>query len=152
MTGVSQQGDVLLCQTEDDGDIAIQDGLFAMTPGLETMAYLCLFGGNREDDGNTDNPLQWWANFTEPDVARQYRSETQHLLQGLPATTGNLQRLKAAVERDLAVLVSEQIASSVEVSVSIPQLNWVRIAVLIKNDDSDDTQLEFNLNWKANFV
>ena len=48
---MNQHGDVLLYHTPDGGEIEMVNGLVTMSGGLETMAYLCLFGGNEEDDG-----------------------------------------------------------------------------------------------------
>ena len=46
-----QQGDVLLFQTIDDGNVEVINGIITMSGGLDTAAYLSLFGGNEEDDG-----------------------------------------------------------------------------------------------------
>ena len=57
-------GDVILRQTQNDGDICVTGGLVAMDGGLSTAAYLSLFGGNFSDDGSQDNPSTWWGNQT----------------------------------------------------------------------------------------
>jgi hypothetical protein len=134
-----QQGDVLLFQTKDDGEINITDGLIEMSSGLETAAYLSLFGGNEDDDGSDENTHNWWGNLSETEPEAQYRSQTQHLLQSLPATTGNLLRIQDAAEKDLAWL-----SSSVSVVVTMPGLNKVKLTIQI-----DQVQLEFEENWRA---
>ena len=103
----NQQGDVKLFQTDNEGDITVRDGVVEMGGGLETAAYLSLFGGNEDDDGLADNPKTWWGNLDEIDPAKQYRSETQNLLRGIPATSGNLRRIEDAASRDLAWFISE---------------------------------------------
>lgn len=138
-----QQGDVLLYQTNDDGDIDVVDGLVRMTGGLDTACYLSLFGGNEQDDGIDQNPLQWWGNVGETESARKQRSETQHLLRSIPATTNNLQRIRKAVERDLAWLSSEGVARELVVTVSMPAVNKIGI-----NIDVDGFGMEFVENWK----
>ena len=90
---MTQQGDVSLRQTDDGGEITVVNGVVEMSGGLETAVYLSLFGGNEDDDGRADNPQTWWGNLAENEPERQYRSETQHLLQALPATTGTLIRV-----------------------------------------------------------
>jgi len=60
---MSQQGDVKLFQTTDDGDIYVVNGIVEMSGGLETSAYLSLFGGNEDDDGSDGSPFSWWANL-----------------------------------------------------------------------------------------
>jgi phage gp46-like protein len=143
-----QQGDVLLFQTDDDGEINVVNGIVEMSGGLETAAYLSLFGGNEDDDGSDDNALTWWANLDEVDPVRQYRSETQNLLQSIPATTGNLRRIEDAANRDLSWFVEQSIASSLTVEASIPSVNRVKITVNIEAVGEEST-FEFVENWKA---
>ena len=145
---MTQQGDVLLFQTNDDGDINVENGLVEMSGGLETMAYLCLFGGNEDDDGLSENGLTYWGNLDEIDPAMQYRSETQHLLQAIPATTGNLRRIEDAANRDLNVFIEKKIASSVTVVATIPGLNKIKIVINI-DALGDESSFEFVENWKV---
>ena len=143
-----QQGDVLLFQTDNDGEITVTDGIVEMSGGLETAAYLSLFGGNEDDDGLSDNGNTWWGNLDEPDPAMQYRSETQNLLQGIPATTGNLRRIEDAAQRDLQWFLDEKIASSISVVVTIPELNRIKITVNIEAQ-GEEFNFEFVENWKV---
>lgn len=143
---MSQQGDIKLFQTNDGGNITVENGIIEMSGGLETMAYLCMFGGNEDDDGRDNNSFIWWGNIDEPDQARKYRSETQHLLQSIPATTGNLQRVKDAINRDLSVFISEKIASSVDIFISIPALNRIKIIINIIADGVESS-FEYVENW-----
>ena len=138
-----QQGDVLLFQTNDNGDVAIENGVVRMSGGLETMAYLCLFGGNKDDDGSQNNPQQWWGNLAE-EPARQYRSETQFLLRSIPAIPANLRRIEQAASRDLSVFTEQNIADEVSVEASIPALNRVALAVQIDNET-----FKYIENWRA---
>jgi phage gp46-like protein len=145
----NQQGDVKLFQTDNDGEINVRDGLVQMGGGLETAAFLSLFGGNEDDDGLAGNNKTWWGNLDEIDPARQYRSETQNLLRAIPATSGNLRRIEDAAARDLAWFIAERVASSVSVSASIPGVNRIKLTVDIEAD-GDESRFEFVENWKAN--
>jgi len=145
---MAQQGDVLLFQTVDDGEITVENGLVEMSGGLETPAYLSLYGGNEDDDGSDDNPFTWWGNLDEFDTVRQYRSETQNLLQSLPATTNNLRRIEDAAGRDLAWFTELNVASSVSVSATMPALNRLKLVIQIEADGIEST-FEFVENWKA---
>lgn len=140
-----QQGDVLLEQTTDGGETEVLNGLVTMSGGLETAAYLSLFGGNEDDAGGSDTALSWWGNLMETETAPQYRSETQNIIDGLPLSTSNLLRLEKAVGRDLAWLVSEGAASSVSVSASLLSVKSVQITVTIDGD----TSLTYVENWNA---
>lgn len=143
-----QQGDARLFQTDDGGDIQVEDGLVAMDGGLETTVYLSLFGGNEDDDGRPDNPLTWWGNIDEELPERKYRSETQHLLRALPATSGNLRRIEDAVTRDLAWMLPSGVASSLSASASVTGLNRVKITINIEAVGIP-SRFEFVENWKA---
>lgn len=140
---INQQGDVKLFQTLDDGDIIVEGGIVTMGGGLETAFYLSLFGGNEDDNGLDDSTDKWWGNLDEEDPDKQYVSETQHLLKSLPLITGNLNRVKEAVVRDLAWAIPS-VATSIDVSVTIPEQNKVQITITVDGD----TTVTFILNWK----
>lgn len=142
--GPEDEGDVLLEQTPDDGEITITNGLVTMTPGLDNAAYLSLFGGNDDDPGGEDTTLAWWGNLTQERAERQYRSETQYLLRAIPAITANLRRIEDAVRRDLAWMLSNGVAASVEAEATIPALNKVQIDVTINGDET----LTYTENWQ----
>lgn len=132
--------DVLLRHTSDGGEIFVASsddrvggtGLFLMSEGLETAAYLSLYGGNEEDGADdAGERFQWWGNFAELEITRTYRSETQHLMRGMPAVPSNLLLFERAAARDLEWMIATGVARSVVVSASIPALNRVRLDVKI---------------------
>jgi len=140
-----QQGDVNLFQTDNDGDITVEGGIVEMSGGLPVAAYLSLFGGNEDDAGGQNSPLNWWGNFDEQETAKEYRSETQNLLQALPATAANLRRVEDAATRDLSWFVSNGVAGSVSVAASMPALNKIKLVI----DIDGDLTVEFIENWKV---
>ena len=144
----TQEGDVLLCQTNDDGEINIEFGIAQMTQGFETALYVSLFGGNIEDDGRPENLLTFWGNLVEVGPVNKYISRTQNLIEGLPITSGNLRRVEDAAKLDLAWLLEENIASSIEVVASIPGLNKIKISVTIEAIGEEQT-FEFTENWES---
>ena len=146
----TEAGDVRLFNTTDGGEIIVENGLAELSGGLETAAYLSLFGGNVDDPGDNASLKQWWGNFDETDPARRYRSRTQHLLKGLPATPFNLRRIEQEAKNDLAWFVSEGVATSVEVEASLESRDRVRIVVTILADESQ-TVLTYSANWRAEF-
>ncbi|MCK5606547.1 phage GP46 family protein [Candidatus Pacearchaeota archaeon] len=145
---MAQQGDVLLSQTDDNGEIIVTGGIVEMTGGFETAAYLSLFGGNEDDDGSQDNALTWWANLNEVDPVSRYVSETQNLLQALAATSSNLLRIEEAAKRDLQWFLDKNIASSIEVEATIPGINRLQIVVTIEAI-GEESQFTFVENWRA---
>lgn len=140
--------DVHLFHTADGGEIKYANGLAEMSDGLETAAYLSLFGGNDDDNGtDATKPLQWWGNLDEPVVDRRYRSALQSLLRGLPATSGNLGKAREAALRDLAWLTSTGLAESVEVKASLPARNTIRLQVDI-TVDGNKFPFFFQASWQ----
>lgn len=141
--------DVLLFHTVDGGEIEFIGGEPTMSDGLETSAYLSLFGGN-DDDANLDGTahLQWWGNLGENDGSKHYRSETQYLLKSLPATSANLRRLEDAVKRDLSWMLSE-FAKNVSCGVSIPALNRAQIELGIEVKSGTKYRFVFTEGWGA---
>ena len=116
--------DVLLLQTNNDGDVVYEDGDLKTEKGLQTAAYLSLFGGNRDDGGFDDKTKMWWANLQEADTDYQYRSETQALLKdGAPLTSALLLRLEDASLRDLNWLITNGYATTITSEASIPAVN-----------------------------
>ena len=123
--------DVLLFQTVEGGEVRCENGQMTLTGGLETAAYLSLFGGNVEDSGlAADVAKQWWANWSEPDRAAIYRSELQFLLATLPLIPANLQRFEEAATADLQWL-TQSAADSVAARAVMPGINTVRIDVAV---------------------
>lgn len=136
-----------LFHTADGGEIEIVGGLITMSDGLETAVYLSLFGGNERDSGiEGDAPLQWWGNLTEAEAARQYRSETQHLVRSLPAIPANLRRIEDAVMRDLAWMDGE-IARGIEALASIPARNRVQIDLNVEVAGGTKHTFQFAIEW-----
>jgi hypothetical protein len=134
--------DVVLYQTPDGGEISVVNGVVAMDGGLSTYIYLCLFGGNDDDPGESDITKSWWGNNLETDPNRQLRSKTQYALKSIPATSGNIKLIKIAVESDIAFAVSSGILKAAIVTVSIPKLNWVSIVI-----DSEVGRFEYTEPW-----
>ena len=138
-------------KTHNGGDINVESGLVEMNGGLESAAYLSLFGGNEDDTGLAGAPLTWWGNLIEDKLERRYRSKTQYLLQALPLTTHNLARLKDAALSDLDWFLSGNIASSVEVEARLVGLNRISFLVSIRAEGLENT-FEFTENWKLDFA
>lgn len=147
-TPIVQDGDVNLFQTMDDGDIIVEGGIVEMNDGLATSAYVSMFGGNEDDTGRDEDFASWWGNADETDPDFQYRSETQNLLQAIPATSANLRRIEDAAVRDLEWMITKGVASEVNVSATIPDVNQVALSVDI-NAIGEERRFVFLENWKA---
>lgn len=134
--------DVLIFQTDDGGEITIENGEVTLTDGPESAVYLSLFGGNDDDPGLSGNTEKtWWGNLVEGNEARRYRSRTQYLLETLPPTSGNLRRFEDAVKTDLAWMATE-LGAELAASASLPSLNRVELAIRL---DLDGRRYEFKI-------
>lgn len=145
---MDQNGDVVLYQSLDDGDIVLTNGVILMDGGLQTAVYLSLFGGNEEDEGLQGSKKTWWGNLEEEIPSRKYVSRTQNIISKLPATTSNLLKLEDAVKSDLQWLLDEKVATAIDVFISIPKINKVDIIINIIGIDLEE-RLTFSENWKA---
>jgi len=148
--------DVLLRHTADGGDVLFADAGFISDlqteAGLETAAYLSMWGGNMLDPGlpvtgDPDGPhrKQWWGNLGEPPENRQ-RSRTQYLLRSIPPTSNNLLRIERAAEGDLAWMVDTGLATNATASASLVERNRIRIRVDIAVRDVKYT-FDFYDDW-----
>lgn len=130
--------DVLLRNFDDGGNIQYINGQVTLSDGLETAAFLSLFGGNERDSGlEADDPLQWWGNLSETLPERLYRSQLQHLVASLPIIPANLRRIEDAAGVDLEWFVSTKLADFVQITASMPGLNTVRLDITIRIVDEE---------------
>jgi phage gp46-like protein len=138
--------DALLYHLPDGGELEILNGQVTLSEGLETAAYLSMFGGAERDSGSdADAALQWWGNIGEPEE-RQYRSQVQNLLRALPASPANLKRIEDAALNDLSWMATS-IAKTVTVTARIPALNTVQIDVQI-DIDGQVIPFSFTSSWQ----
>lgn len=146
---MDNQGDVLLFQSADGGNIAIglnQD--VTLTGGFETDFFLSLFGGNEEDDGSVNNTQNWWANLLENDPTFQFRSRTQNLLISLPLVSGNLRKIEDAVKYDLKSYVDLGAITELSVVATITGARRVKI-VINAFADGKNISITFLAHWQA---
>lgn len=141
--------DVRIYQTDDGGEIDFVNGAPTMAAGIESAAYLSLFGGNERDAGNVSTEkLQWWGNFGEQLPERTYRSETQHLLTSIVAIPANMRRVQDAVTRDLAWMVTSGVVDSVDALVTMPRVRGIHIelAFVVGNETYS---VGLDADWEA---
>jgi phage gp46-like protein len=144
------EGDVLLFNTQDGGNINMVNGQPEMTAGFESAIFLSLFGGNFEDDGLAGNKKTWWGNLNENDPAFKYISRLQNLyFQGVPLTAANLRRFEQAVLADLEWFKEKKIAGEVLVVGSIPRLNRLGLEIDVSSPQGENSHVEYLINWQS---
>jgi phage gp46-like protein len=138
--------DVDLILEENGGDLILSGGDVLIGNGLTSAAILSLFGGNFEDSNlpGTDS-LQFWGNRIGEDPNESLRSETQKLLESIPATSENLLRVQDAVVRDLSWLIGGIVS---ELSVQIALVAVKRVSITIDlTVNGEDQQIQFTREW-----
>lgn len=128
------QGDVLLQQSLDGGEITIENNQIKLTTGLETAVYLSLF-----------SPKDWFLNDVAETDEERLSSETEQIVNNLPNVSKNYPLLEQAINNDLKWIINDKLADSVEVAVSSNQLNRVNIRLVI-----NFTVYSFDEGWASN--
>jgi phage gp46-like protein len=144
------EGDLLLGDSPDFGEIDIVDGLFVNDKSFGTAAYLSLFGGNKEDGGRVRNNKTWWGNTLEG-VAENEKmiSRFQAIIDGLPMSSKNIQEAENAAILDLKWIVDEGIADKIEVSGTASSRANFHLNVNIKASGKSIYENTFALFWRA---
>lgn len=143
------EGDVLLFNTADGGEINFVNGQPEMTAGFETAIFLSLFGGNFEDDGLAGNKKTFWGNLAENNISRKYISRFQNLMRGIPLTSGNLRRLEQAALADLEWFKTEKMAGEILVTGSVPARNRLKMIIDVNSPQGESAHVEYLLNWQS---
>jgi|SRR4030065_207028 len=151
---IIDKGDVLLTHTVDGSEINVENGIIEMTTGFETYVYLCLFGGNSEDNGTASTKkIEWWGNKLETNnPERKLTSRFQNILFGLPATPANLIKLKQAAEQDLSGLTADKIADTIQIDLRIVAKNRIEGEIVILKDKIKLFETTFQENWLGQAV
>src|SRR5690554_4904739 len=138
---MDQQGDVIFFQTENGGEIQVDNGIVATDGGLATAVYLSLFGG--PEDGSA-----WWGDTLARSESGRLGGNLQAATRGAALVSGNLRRFEDAATQDLAWLLRERIASSVDVTARIEQRNRLALDVEIAAY-GEESRFRFVENWAA---
>jgi phage gp46-like protein len=143
------QGDLLLEDTPDGGDISIGDGLFVNDRSFNTAVYVSLFGGNKDDTGKVKNNKTWWGNtLPETSDTEKLISRFQSIILGLPMTTKNIQDAETAAMLDLAWIIEEGIADEILVDGHAGNSNKFFLRVNIRTVGKSVYDNTFSLFWK----
>jgi phage gp46-like protein len=144
------EGDLLLVETPDGGNILIEGGMFVNDKTFNTAVYLSLFGGNKEDAGKVKNNQAWWGNLL-PDTAEAEKliSRFQAVILGLPMSTKNILEAEKAAILDLQWIIDAGIAEAVDVDGNAVGKNSFSLRVKASADGTTVYDNTFSLFWKA---
>jgi len=131
--------DLALSISPDGADLVV-DGDLRADAGMGEAVYLSLFGGS-------DGEREWWGNLLANSEEEKLVSRTQKLLQALPATSANLNKIHDAVAADLQWVTGETgFADELTIDTVIPEKNMceIRISCAV----SDQTyEWKFRKGW-----
>ena len=150
MTDQIFQGDILLRETLDGGDIAIENGLFVSDKQFSTAVYLSLFGGNKNDNGKVNNNDEYWLNYlSDITESEKLRSRFQFIIDGLPMSVKNIREAEKAAAMDLQWFIDEKIADEIFTYCQTTGKNRFNLKVEILKDKKDIFKNEYFLLWGA---
>ena len=143
------KGDVLLYDTNDGGEIQLNDdNLIANDTGFDTAIYLCLEGGNKKDNGTeATKKYEYWGNKLETDPQFNLTSRTQFILEGLPATPNNLNRVKEAAKQDLKIFLDLKIVDKLEITATLADKNRLNMIINGYKDKKLLFESKYEKNW-----
>jgi len=143
-------GDLLLIDTPDGGDIEIIDGVFTGDPGIATAVYISLFGGNKDDAGKIKTNSTWWGNTLEGTAEAEFIvSRFQHIITALPLTVKNMQAAEAAALLDLQWIIDQGVADTILAEGRVGERSKFVLTInILKNGDSI-FESGFQTSWAA---
>lgn len=144
------EGDVLLVDTPDGGEIDIQNGLVMADRSFTTAVYLSLFGGNESDGGKVDNDATWWGNrFREISETERMTSKLQSLVRNLPLTSKNIRAAEVAAREDLSWLETEGIADEITTSIRAIDRHRIDMEIVVKKSGELIEKGNYTIQWEA---
>ena len=144
------EGDLLLCDTPDGGDVLLENGLFNDDQGFSTAVYLSLFGGNKEDAGKVKNSKTWWGNrLSGTTEAEKIISRFQNIITSLPITVKNIKAAESAAMLDLKWIIDLGVADKIEATGRSLEKGRFELTVNIYKDKNTIYKNSFYNLWMA---
>jgi phage gp46-like protein len=142
------EGDLLLMDTPDGGDIVIEDGLLKGDRAFSTVVYISLFGGNKDDSGKVKTRKTWWGNTLRSTPENEkITSRLQAVITAMPLTVKNIKEAETAAEMDLAWLIKEGIAEEIEASGATEGKNRFRLTVKASSGGTTIYENSYGVLW-----
>jgi phage gp46-like protein len=136
MSGLQDfEGDILLYETENGGEVKEENGLIMPDKNFFTAVYLSLFGGNKTDPGKVKNDNEWWGNrLSGISENEKLRSRFQFVIAGFPMTVKTIKEAETAAALDLDWFIQEKIADEITIYGQATGKNKFNLTVEIKKD------------------
>lgn len=145
------EGDALLFETVDGGELAIENGLFVSDTRFSSAVYLSLLGGNQDDPGKVENNKTWWGNRLDSVTKNEKLvSRFQAIITGLPMTVKNIREVETAAETDLQWFKDEKIADEITATIKCTGKHEFNLIIEILKDTRTVFENIYSLQWGVN--
>jgi phage gp46-like protein len=142
------EGDALLFETVDGGELALENGLFVSDTQFSSAVYLSLFGGNQDDPGKVGNNKTWWGNYLDSVTKNEKMvSRFQAIITGLPMTVKNIREAETAAELDLQWFKDEKIADEITATIKSIGKHEFYLTIEILKDVRTIFENIYSLQW-----
>jgi phage gp46-like protein len=142
------EGDALLFETVDGGELAIENGLFVSDTQFSSAVYLSLLGGNQDDPGKVKNNKTWWGNYLDSVTKNEKMiSRFQAIITGLPMTVKNIREAEAAAELDLQWFKDKKIADEITATIRSTGKHEFNLTIEILKDIRTVFENTYSLQW-----
>jgi phage gp46-like protein len=132
-----RQGDILLFQTNDGGEIKSVNGEPEMDGGMESAVYISIFG--------SDGKAHWMEEYQEEN--EKTRSEFINFIEGNQKTLANINRAASLLEKDLDWFKSSGIVDIIDISFEDVNVNRSKVIIEMQKNGETVSDTEFEINW-----
>jgi phage gp46-like protein len=143
------EGDILLVDSPDGGDLVIENGLIKNDKRFSTAVNLSLFFVFLDDPGKTQSKREWWGNKFANTESEKLRSRFQFIINGYPMTVKNIREAEAAALLDLEWLKTENIADKINVSIKSTGKNTFNLEIEILANMETLYKNTYSLQWEG---
>jgi len=134
------EGDIYLFNTNDGGNIIIENGEPLIDGGLDTSVYVSLF-----------SDYNWWGNEISSD-SQKLNSKIQSILDRTLTNQTRLDAIEYAKEA-LQWLIDDNIAKEINVDAIISNVETMVIDIEIVQPDFETiTNVRYEINWKNQLI
>ena len=135
-------GDLLIFDTSEGGEINNDANTPMLTLGFESAAYLSLFGAVGEKSEN------WMNEYAETESEKMQGLFSQVML-NRPLNSSTISEAEEAAFSDLEWFIDEGICSDIQVQISIVNPKRVNVRILLLQDQELLADFNFTENWIA---
>jgi phage gp46-like protein len=130
-----RQGDILIYNTLDGGEISVKNGEPVMDGGMESAVYLSLF----EHDGTS----HWMNEYNDLPLGGKFIK----FIQGKPKNVSNILKAEDLAKQDLQWMLNDGIAQKINTSIVSTTRNGILLTVEILANHDIISLNEYEINW-----